>query len=556
MRLSNFVLLLIQLTWLLLGAPLPHQPGTRVSAQNPLISQRYTADPSPIEFEGRTYIYASHDLDGQQGYKMNDITCISSADMVNWTDHGEVFKVPEDLDGDYGKFAWAPSVIYSDSLKQFFMYYGNGNAWTGVATSDNPTGPFTDPRGEPMITKPTLEYSTPWVFDPTAFIDDDGKAYIYLGGGRLKEDGTDAEKFLGRAMPLNDDLISVEPKSDLIVEAKGLFEGAWMHTHVNAAGVKKYYFSYFHNARLVSPRIDYLVSDNPLTGFEFKGTVLRDGVEFNSRSNQHAGIFTFQGQDYIAYHNREVAQRRGVEEWGRQRTVNLAELNYADNGDIIQVVPTGGPVTQRADLGPFVRVEAETMWRQNYLAPDGGIETLVSTDDSSGRMVTSVSDSNWIELSGVNFGDSAKEFTARVEGLAGGGIEIYLDSLNTTAVGSVDVAANGGWSDVVGEVANVSGKHNVILLFRGGEGDLFNFDWWRFTKNSTSTNSPNRTGLKVSPNPSSSGVFYLSETVDFSVFDAGGRLVTEGRGDRVDLSASVKGTYVLKAADATFKLVR
>lgn len=108
-----------------------------IKADYPVFWQRYTADPWGIEYDGRLYLFCSHDTyDSGKGYGyfMNDITCISTDDMKNWTDHGEVFSAKDSKWG--ANMTWAPCVVYKD--RKFYLYYGNGLSGIGVAAGDSP----------------------------------------------------------------------------------------------------------------------------------------------------------------------------------------------------------------------------------------------------------------------------------------------------------------------------------------------------------------------------------------------------------------------------------
>ena len=81
-------------------------------ADNPIITHKYTADPNALVFDDRVYIYCSHDLDTQAGYNMFDYVLVSSKDLVNWTDHGEVFDAKQDTS--WANLAYAPAVVSRD----------------------------------------------------------------------------------------------------------------------------------------------------------------------------------------------------------------------------------------------------------------------------------------------------------------------------------------------------------------------------------------------------------------------------------------------------------
>src|ERR1043165_6689436 len=130
--------------------------GTR--ADYPIVSQHYAADPMGVEFNGRLYLYCSNDDDnGTNGYVMHSLTCFSTDDLKNWTDHGIVFQTPQNAS--WASLSWAPSVVSNKS--KLYLYFGNGASSIGVATSSVPTGPFVDARGSALITGATPGASTP-----------------------------------------------------------------------------------------------------------------------------------------------------------------------------------------------------------------------------------------------------------------------------------------------------------------------------------------------------------------------------------------------------------
>lgn len=150
---------------LLLGAVL-HGAGV-ARADNPIAQTIYTADPAPVVYDGRVYLFTGHDEDSSTNYDMRDWRLFPSADMVNWQHHGS----PMDLT----TFSWADSNAWAGQLiarnDQFYFYVpirhsATGSMAIGVAVSDNITGPFVDAVGDPLVENSQI--------DPTVFIDDDG----------------------------------------------------------------------------------------------------------------------------------------------------------------------------------------------------------------------------------------------------------------------------------------------------------------------------------------------------------------------------------------------
>ena len=155
-------------------------------ANNPLDfgSNIRTADPSAhVWQDGRIYLYTSHDEECQPDFWMKDWHVFSSDNLADWTDHGPVLSVNDISWAD--NYAWAPDAAYKNGKYYFVFPAGTGQKdrvnpenstkWMGVgiAESDSPTGPFKDMIGEPL-------WRQPYANDPALFIDDDGKAYLYV----------------------------------------------------------------------------------------------------------------------------------------------------------------------------------------------------------------------------------------------------------------------------------------------------------------------------------------------------------------------------------------
>jgi arabinoxylan arabinofuranohydrolase len=434
-------------------------------ADYPIVSYRYLADPGALVYNGRVYLYCSNDdeneVDG--GYEMSSIVCVSSSDLKNWTDHGIVFQVPEGAS--WAQNSWAPSPAERDG--QFYLYFGDGGSGIGVATADNPTGPFTDPIGNRLVSSSTpgvLPADNIWIFDPMTFIDDDGQAYMYFGGNG--EDNL-------RVVKLNEDMISLADTVERFT-VPYFFEAAWMHKHNGT-----YYFSYSTNPGN-GMRIDYMTSDNPMSGFTYAGVLSPQPP--NNSNNNHQATFKFNNQWYEAYHNRIVAQQAGIPTTYK-RNLCLDQFFHNVDGTIETMVNTVDGVEQIGYVDPYVRVEAETINDQN------GIETEVC--GAGGMNVTNIADDEWIRIRGVDFGSTgAAAFTTsiasdmKVGASTGESIEIRLEDVTGTLIGTVPISFTGGldvWKTETIAIEEASGVHDVYFVFTGENSEnLFNFDYWYF----------------------------------------------------------------------------
>jgi arabinoxylan arabinofuranohydrolase len=431
-------------------------PSPRAYADYPIASHRYLADPGVLIRDDRIYLYASNDDDNAVGggYTISSYVCISSNDLKNWTDHGEVFRVPRNAS--WATNSWAPTLTERSGV--IYLYFGNGGVDIGVASSTSPTGPFEDAKGSALVNSNTPGASGPdmWLFDPAVFIDDDGQAYLYFGGNGESN---------VRIIRLNDDMVSVNG-SAISLTAPKFYEASWMHKR---DGV--YYFSYSTNPD-GGMTIDYMTSSSPTESFVHRGTIA--GQPPSNENNNHAGEFEFNGQWYHAYHNRIVSTQAGISTTYK-RNLALEELNYGEDGTIREVQYTTDGLPQLVNLNPYVRVEAETMNAQS------GIETEPCS--AGGMNLTDLSDGDWVKLRGVDFGsDGAESFSASVASTtSGGGIELHLGTPDGALIGTCSVPSSGGeqtWAMTTCPVTSASGVKDLYLTFTGSS---FKVDYWQFT---------------------------------------------------------------------------
>jgi len=291
---------------------------------NPIVTHMYTADPTARVFDGRLYVYPSHDRDTATWFTMDDWHVFSTKNMKDWTDHGVCLSL-----GDLNwakKYAWAPDCVYKNG--KYYFYYPTDKDYIGVAVGKTPYGPFTDPLKKPLLNRQTQGVICTGDFiDPCVFIDDDGSAYIYFGQNEVN------------MVKLNDDMISFSDTVSVLKGVDGFFEAAWMHKYKG-----KYYLSY-SGPNPGRKKILYCVSDSPYGPFEFKGEILRP---MNSCTNHHS-IVEFKGQWYLFYHNSDLYFEQHPNEkpacdWSKpapfRRSICVDYLYYNEDGTIREVIPT------------------------------------------------------------------------------------------------------------------------------------------------------------------------------------------------------------------------
>jgi beta-xylosidase len=242
------------------------------AAQKPILPD-FHADPSAHEWDGRYWIYPSHDIAGSTFWDMVDWHAFSSTDLVDWTDHGVIFGL-KDIPW-AAKWAWAPDAM---KRNEKYYFYVTADDQIGVGVSDKPEGPFKDPLGKPLLARGE---SGTRVMDPAIFVDDDGQAYLYFGQNAA------------RVVKLKDDMIT---RDGPIVEIplENFHEGIWMHERDGT-----YYLSYctLEGDGELKNKLAYSTSQSPLGPFEYRGIFMD-----NRSRNVHHSIVDFGGQGYVFYH--------------------------------------------------------------------------------------------------------------------------------------------------------------------------------------------------------------------------------------------------------------
>mgnify|MGYP006246257181 FL=1 len=295
-------------------------------AENPLDfgSNIRTADPSGhVWQDGKMYLYTSHDEECQPDFYMKNWHTFSSANLVDWVDHGPSLSVDELVWAD--NFAWAPDAAYKNGKYYLIFPAGTGykdrvnpeksTKWMGigVAESDSPTGPFVDKIGAPLWTEP-------YANDPSLFIDDDGRAYLYFHGKnadyQVIEMADDMRSVKGEFIKM--DMGGYEPK----------MEGPWVFKR---AGL--YYFTMPENNRTLS----YYTSESPTGPWTYQGVIMD-----SEGGNNHHSIVEFKGQ-WILFYHRWLDRNSNCHR--KQRHVAAEYLYFNDDGSIKKVERTEAGVS-------------------------------------------------------------------------------------------------------------------------------------------------------------------------------------------------------------------
>ncbi|GGM81946.1 family 43 glycosylhydrolase [Dactylosporangium sucinum] len=508
------------------GAPPPPAPSKTVEVvgklpgeHNPLIGHKFGADGFGFVHGGRVYMYMTNDT---QGYapdpvtgvsaainygSINQITLISSDDLVNWTDHGEIQVAGPTGAAPFTSNSWAPGVAMKvvDGQEKFFLYYANGGGSSNVVTGASPLGPWTSERTTTLIngSTPGAE-AVAWKFDPAPLVDDDGQAYLYFGGGPAATSMPAAERFNNpkniRAIELADDMVATQG-SAVVVDAPVAFEAGHVFKRQG-----KYYFSYsshfggsdFGGNQTPLPgypgggQIGYMISDSPMSWPKetYAGVLFPNQSQFfgaGTGGNNHQSVFEFEGRYYFTYHAPTLNKRITGNTTQGYRSPHIQELTFHPDGTIQQVVGTYAGVDQVRNFNPYRVFEAETLgWSKGIATAriDGGSAQFGAS--APNLAVRDIDNGDWTALSSVDFGTGgARSVTAKVRALAAGArIQVRLDSVTGPVAGTIPVGApTGEWAEVTAALDGATGVHDVYFTYEGPAGqDLFELDSWTFDR--------------------------------------------------------------------------
>lgn len=436
--------------------------GLSVNAQNPIVQTAYTADPAPLVYNDKLYLYTSHDEDDSTWFTMNDWKLYSTDDMVNWTEHPTPlsFKTFEWARGD----AWAAQCIERDG--KFYMYVPvtdrKGESAIGVAVADSPYGPFYDPLGTPLV---QADFGN---IDPTVFIDDDGQAYLYWGNPncfyvKLNKDMISYEGGI-HAVPMTPESFGRregKPKRATLYE-----EAPWLYKRKGA-----YYL--FYAGGPIPEHLAYATSDSPEGPWKYGGTVMaKEGGSFTN----HPGIVDFRGKTYLFYHDASLPGGSGF-----TRSVCVREMDFGRDGKVnpVKMVKEGVEKGLKP-LCPYRKVEAETMAWSKRMKSDYNPQV--------GVFVTALRNGSYTRVRDVDFGEKAPScILARLSTTHNADIvmEVRLDGLEGKVLAELKVPRTGGsdrWKLVEKQIPQVTGVHDLYFIFKGkAMRNLAYFDYWKLS---------------------------------------------------------------------------
>jgi arabinoxylan arabinofuranohydrolase len=429
----------------------------QVFAQNPIITTQYSADPTARVFNGRVYLYPSHDILAKEGrgrigwFCMEDYHVFSSEDLIHWADHGVIVSQDKTSWVKPDSYSmWAPDCIYRNGKYYFYFpsmprdsSYGRGFT-IGVAVAENPEGPFI-PEDEPIRGVHGI--------DPNVFIDKDGQAYLYWAQGNIY------------AARLKENMLELASRPVVLQElpAKGLKEGPFLFER---NGI--YYLTYPH-VRNKTECLEYATGDNPMGPFTVRGVIMDESP--TGCWTNHQSIVEYKGQWYLFYHHNDLSPR-----FDKARSVRVDSLFFEADGTIRKVIPTlrGVGVTQATAY-----IEPD---RYSNISESGAsIEFLDTLDRFKGWKTLLDGPNGWVQYNSVDFGPRAPQrVLLRVLSFAGAVVQVRVDARDGPVIAEAEVPGGGeGWRVVTAPVVHpIPGIHHLFISLKDDK--RVQLDWLRF----------------------------------------------------------------------------
>ena len=432
-------------------------------AQNPVIKGLYSADPTARVFNGKVYLFPSHDIISpvepeRKWFCMEDYHVFSSEDLVNWTDHGVILDQKNVPWGNpEGYSMWAPDCVEKDG--KYYFYFPNASKGrgfaVGVAIADRPEGPYI-PEPEPIKGINGI--------DPCVLQASDGNAYIFWGNGRC-----------AKLKPNMKELADDNPKTTM----------KWGNREMEMIGVNcleglpnrqaegPFAFEKDGNFYLTYPYVKentevlaYAMSKNPMGPYEYKGIIMERSQ--NECWTNHHSIVNYKGQWYLFYHHNDYSPN-----FDKNRSVRIDKISFLPDGTIEQVTPTlrGVSETKATDHIQMDRYSAV----YHYGVYD---DLLDAANPFEGFYIHFARGNTWVRYDEINFGETAPtKAIFRIRSAAPS--KVSIQTRDEKIVGTFDLPASKDWKEVkLPFETPLTGMQNIKLIV--DEAKDLDLDWISF----------------------------------------------------------------------------
>lgn len=409
-----------------------------------IIPNQGVCDPHVHIFEGKAYMYTSHDRGpGQPIFRMDDWQIFSSDDLLNWK--LETVVHPEDTF--LGKCEECYATDAAERNGKYYFYFSHQQKCIGVMVSENgPAGPFKDALGKPLI---PYKYVDTYCYDPCVFIDDDNTPYIIFGFTVIGK-----KYYIAR---LNEDMISLaeEPKPIELING-------WEN---DAAQITKHDGIYYLN----SHEGVYATANNIYGPYTFRGKYCNDAHV------DHGTFFNFHNQTYLAYGVPETHQSDRPND-SFFRTTKMIYAHYKDNGDIV--------------TDDFIEIAGVAQYDANWDSIKGewffaASDGIYKKENADGFELRGIKNNSYICFQNVNNMRQNAQLFLRVSNgnKKPCSIEIREGSPFGKMLGFKKIESTShfdNFSEVSCRLENTHGTHSLCFVFKGEDEELCRFEDFRF----------------------------------------------------------------------------
>lgn len=424
-------------------------------AQNPLVRNMYSADPSARVFGDSVYVFPSHDILATPGHGrvgwfcMEDYHVYASKDLIEWKDNGVILSqtaVPWAKPDAYAM--WAPDCIYRNGKYYFYFpatpdsAYGRGFV-IGVAVADHPSGPY--------IPQPTPIKNVHGI-DPNVFIDKDGQAYLYWSQGNIY------------GAKLQDNMLELasEPVIFQGLPQKGLKEGPYVFERNGL------YYLTFPHVENKTERLEYAMGDNPLGPFKMTGVIM-DESPTGCWTNHHS-IIQFKDQWYLFYHHNDYSPQ-----FDKARSIRADSLTFNEDGTIKKVIPT------LRGIGITSATSEIQVDRYSAISEQGATIDFIDTADKfKGWKADFTKSGAWVQYNTVDFGKKPlKTLHAKIMAEGANTLEVCTGSVTGPVIATLKISGSGEWKTIKTSVSKpATGIQHVVLVAKGNT--PLSIDWIKF----------------------------------------------------------------------------
>lgn len=425
-----------------------------VSGQNPIISNQFTADPTARIFEGKVYLYPSHDITSpierlKEWFCMEDYHVFSSDNLVDWHDHGVIVSqenVSWVAPNSYSM--WAPDCVYQNG--KYYFYFPSAPAGEqrrgfaiGVATSDKPYGPFM-PEEHPIAGVSGI--------DPCVLIDDDGEAYLYWSGR-----GMSVAKLKKNMLEIDGEPQQIEGLPE------GFKEGPFVFKRNDI-----YYYT-FPWVREKTEVLAYATGENPKGPFKFRGVIMEESP-VECWTNHHS-IVEYKGQWYLFYHHNDYSPA-----FDKNRSTRIDSLFFNPDGSIQKVIPSLRGVGITPATAQHIQLDRYTA----ISSTGASIDYLNNDNLFEGWKLILNEKNSWARYNRVDFGKgNLSKVKVRVFSRSGGNACLRSIEPDNWIMAKFNVASDKKWQEISVPLESVvEGIHDLQLTLLS-EGDL-EIDWVGF----------------------------------------------------------------------------